>query len=338
MSQAAIAPAVASAPVESPQAGGSNEPRILDNEESITSALNEGQPADDGEGQPADDGEGAPDDADIPGDAEGEADHASETDQLNPAVAPPATWTAEEKAAFAKLPADLQKTVARRESEREQFVNTKAQETALAKQERQQIAEWTMSKLAPAVAAAQVAVEYEFANINWNELQKTDPATFLQLDAMRKERLHAVEQATRAFTDFQKQQQAAAVKETALRLKQEFAHTVPVIEKLMGPNFDKKTYKAELTAYLKESGAPEEHINGIVDGYQLAIVTKAMLYDKMRKASQSAQQKVKTAPHVQSAKARPGANKPEGAAAAKNILKRGSSNENIAAALEAYGI
>lgn len=47
-----------------------------------------------------------------------------------PEAAAPVSWTAEEKALFAKLPPDLRQTVARRESEREKAFTAKMQETA----------------------------------------------------------------------------------------------------------------------------------------------------------------------------------------------------------------
>lgn len=48
-------------------------------------------------------------------------------------IAPPASWTAEEKAAFDGLPRELQETVTRREAEREKFVQSKSQEAARVK-------------------------------------------------------------------------------------------------------------------------------------------------------------------------------------------------------------
>ena len=47
-----------------------------------------------------------------------------------PPIEPPASWKAEEKALFAELPRAVQETLTRRESEREKFVQTKAQEAA----------------------------------------------------------------------------------------------------------------------------------------------------------------------------------------------------------------
>lgn len=66
-----------------------------------------------------------------------EAGEAEGTDEgAEKPIAPPVSWTAEEKAAFAELPPAAQKAVARREAERETFLQTKAQE---AKQTRETV-------------------------------------------------------------------------------------------------------------------------------------------------------------------------------------------------------
>jgi hypothetical protein len=77
--------------------------------------------------------------AEEPESPEAEADEPTEDDieedePEQPAIAPPISWTAEEKAKFAELPRELQETVTRREADREKFVQTKAQEAAQARE------------------------------------------------------------------------------------------------------------------------------------------------------------------------------------------------------------
>lgn len=76
--------------------------------------------------EPDEDDDADPDDDDVGDD---DAD-----DDGEPAIAPPSSWKADEKAAFAKLPREVQETVTRREAERERFVQSKAQEAAQARQ------------------------------------------------------------------------------------------------------------------------------------------------------------------------------------------------------------
>jgi hypothetical protein len=53
-----------------------------------------------------------------------------EEEAAEPAIAPPVSWSAEEKERFKALPREVQETLARRESERERFVQSKAEEAA----------------------------------------------------------------------------------------------------------------------------------------------------------------------------------------------------------------
>lgn len=59
----------------------------------------------------------------------------AEDEPEQPAIDPPVSWNAEEKAKFAELPREVQETLSRREAEREKFVQTKANETARATKE-----------------------------------------------------------------------------------------------------------------------------------------------------------------------------------------------------------
>src|SRR3569833_3175336 len=58
-------------------------------------------------------------------DADDLPDGEPDSDEAGPAIAPPVSWTAEEKAKFQALPRDVQETLARRESERERFIQSK---------------------------------------------------------------------------------------------------------------------------------------------------------------------------------------------------------------------
>lgn len=95
--------------------------------------------------EPEAQGEGEPD-PNVSDEAD-EADDANKADEPEqPAIAPPVSWKADAKDAFAKLPAELQRVVADRETERERFVQSKAQEaaqvrTALERQAMEEVAE-----------------------------------------------------------------------------------------------------------------------------------------------------------------------------------------------------
>lgn len=68
--------------------------------------------------------------------AEGEADEPTDEQQdepETPAIDPPVSWNADDKAMFATLPPEAQRAIADRESQREKFVQSKATEAAEAR-------------------------------------------------------------------------------------------------------------------------------------------------------------------------------------------------------------
>lgn len=90
---------------------------------------------------------------DAPGADEAEGQDAeSDGEQEAPAIAPPVSWKAEHKEAFAALPTELQQVVADREAERERAFQAKSQEAANARQtawnEARQVAEQQLAEVA----------------------------------------------------------------------------------------------------------------------------------------------------------------------------------------------
>lgn len=314
------------------------EPRVLTSDEDIAAALEgleeERPAANTDENDESGSGEG-----EVPG--EGQEELAQEQTPP-PVVDAPASWTEEEKKLFAGMPPELQQAVSRREAERERFVSARAQETQEARQQRDQTVQWVHSQLGPAVKAAQLAVEYEFAGIDWNNLQKTDPATFLQLDAMRRERITAVEKAMAAYNQFTARQEAdrrqQRKRQAEEHLQKEYGQALPAVQALVGQGFENKKFAQDLAGYLQSVGAPADHIAGMDHGYQLVLATKAMLYDTMQKHAQSAAKKVANAPQVQGVKARQAGKNEGNPQAAREILrKNGSSTETVADALKQLG-
>lgn len=262
----------------------------LESMEDIVSALEKAEaesnaPPEDGRGEEEAEAQGA------------EADTSVE-------VEAPASWSDEDKALMASLPPELRQSLTRREAERERVVQARAEEAHAARQAHDNLHQWASSTLGAAVEAAKIAVEADFANVDWLGLQKNDPATFLQLDAMRQERLAGLERAMsqqQALAQHERQQHQARYGQ---HLQSELATALPAVQKVMGQGFEAQSFKKDLSEYLTGIGAPREHINDIGYGYQLVMATKAMMYDKMEKSRESAARKVAEAPKVQGTKAR----------------------------------
>lgn len=87
----------------------------------------------------AEEGEEAPEE-------EGETEEGEE-EEGPPAIDPPVSWSKEDKELFAALPPEAQAVVARREAERDKFVNQKAQEAAQTRQAVEQEARQALSQL-----------------------------------------------------------------------------------------------------------------------------------------------------------------------------------------------
>lgn len=89
------------------------------------------QPTDEPEDEAPVDDETAPDDGVEP--EAGEDTTEQQDEPAEPAIAPPVSWNAEDKAMFATLPPEAQRAIADRESQREKFVQSKATEAAEAR-------------------------------------------------------------------------------------------------------------------------------------------------------------------------------------------------------------
>lgn len=134
----------------------------------------------------------------------GEVEQEAEPEQ--PAIDPPASWTAEAKERFAKLPPDLQRYVAERESERDKGINSRLSEAAESRkkadaelqataQERQRLAQ-TLQALSQ-YAQTMDPVLAEGSKTDWVKLAQEDPAVYVQKHAEYQQRV-AVMQAVMA--------------------------------------------------------------------------------------------------------------------------------------------
>jgi hypothetical protein len=111
---------------------------------------------------------------------EGEEEGGDQADRPEP-IAAPASWKAEEKETFAKLPREIQETLARRESERERFVQSKAQEAKQARTEVEREALGYIQQLHTQAAAQLQHFEQQLAVPPPNpDLLVEDPELYVQ--------------------------------------------------------------------------------------------------------------------------------------------------------------
>ena len=106
-----------------------------------------------------------------------------------------------------------------------------------------------------------------------------------------------------------KQYEAERAQEAQKAIAAEFAQVQPEIKALMGAGFEGKAFAADMAKYMQEQGCPPEVIGGLSKGYEVKMIAKAMLYDRLQAQRAAAAKKVAEAPKVQ---------KPHGAASAEN--------------------
>lgn len=139
----------------------------------------------------------------------------------------------------------------------------------------------------------------EFTGVDWQKLIQENPAEYIRLAGEYQQRVDTIR---RLGADIRQTAQAVMAKrdqEKQQALQAEYQTVEPKIRALIGDGYDGKKYTAEVYQYMKDAGIPDKAINSLSKGYELELVTKAMLYDKMGKARAAAAQKVADAPKVQ---------------------------------------
>lgn len=174
-------------------------------------------------------------------------------------------------------------------------------------------------------------VKAEYAGIDWQALSEQNPSEYIRMAREVQKRTDAV----RALgARIQQTAQAVAAKreqEYQQNLSAEYQTVEPKIRALIGDGYDGKKYTAEVYKYMKDAGVPDKAINSLSKGYELELVTKAMLYDKMAKARAAAAKKVAEAPKVQA----PSGVKDDTASVQKQAFARFYKNPNSTDALAA---
>lgn len=259
-----------------------------------------------------------------------------------PAIEPPASWASDDKEAFSKLPADLQRRISAREAERERAVSQSQRdaaeqrkaadaEKALTQQERQQYAQRLQSFL----PQLHQAIQGKYANVDWNRLAREDPAQWATLkqefetDSLR---LQVAQNEARRVQDQQKQEHEKRIKDFVSEQKAELVRKRPELAK---PEAVQKLHK-----FLTDDGFTADDINQLVDHRTFLIVHDAMRFREAQAARAIAADKAKVVPKVQrpgADNAGRGADKAADAEAAMSRLRKSGSVNDAALAMRRLG-
>lgn len=148
------------------------------------------------------------------------------------------------------------------------------------------------------IPALQIQIQDKFANVNWQELARSDPAQYVALRAefdQAATRLQLAQVEQQRIEAQTKAQRDADLKE---RVQQERAK---LIEKLpaFGDAEKGKALAGEIKSFLRGQGYTDEEIAGAYDHRALMIAHDAMQYRKAQKAKTEAAKQANTAPKVQ---------------------------------------
>lgn len=217
---------------------------------------------------------------------------------------PPEQWSAHEKEAFHALPSALQRAI----SQHDQTVKAEADRLKKQQQAYEALHMESAQTLAPLVQAAHAALMGDLARINWTALQNSNPQEYARLRHECDSRLAAIEAIRRqGQACFAEARQVEAAREQArlqTHVHREFEQIVPTLKALMGEAYS-NDFRQSVSTYLKQQDVPESALSQITNGYELKLIVKAMLYDRLMTTRDQAAAKVAGAPQVQRAKGRP---------------------------------
>lgn len=250
--------------------------------------------------------------------AEDETDTEEEADDLPPIDAP-VSWDGEAKAKFAELPRDVQEYVAKREGERERFVQQKSQEATRAKQDALGQASAELAQIEAGYAqqyGQAAAILDQLSGDPDYSLLATNPVEFARQAELAKHFRAQRDSAQRNAQQLAQQAQARA--EQMERAEHAEQHRVIIetfpeyADPTTGPELQRK-----LSSVAKELGYPDELIGQARATDILAMRQAAQWRDDAlayRKLMSQKMQKVRAAKDKPPVTARPGAAPAPGAA------------------------
>jgi hypothetical protein len=206
--------------------------------------------------QPA---EGADEQSEATEEADDDTQVEEEADDLPPIDAP-VSWDAEAKAKFAELPRDVQEYVAKREGERERFVQQKSQEATRARQDAEQAAIQQLAQIENGYAQHFQQLAEQIAPQRPNPaLLQHDPMAFYAQQAAYEESVAQQRQLQQRSHEFAQQAQAReAQAEQAFNAEQRriIVENFPeYADPTSGPKL-----RAELSSVAKDMGYTDELI------------------------------------------------------------------------------
>lgn len=214
-----------------------------------------------------------------------------EADDLPP-IDPPVSWDAEAKAKFAELPRETQEYLAKREGERERFVQSKSQEAARAKQEAIQQATSELAQIEQGYAQHFQTLAEQMQPQRPNPaLLQHDPAAFYAQQAAYEDGLaqqRQLQQLASQHAEQARQRQAQIEQAELAEQHRIIVENFPeYADPTTGPELQRK-----LSAVAKRLGYPDELISQARAQDILAMRNVADAFDKADKYDALMKQKM----------------------------------------------
>jgi hypothetical protein len=202
----------------------------------------------------------------------------------------PDFWSAEDKAAWNVVPAELRPVLKKYEQQRLEFANEKAREAAAVRTQAAQDVERANAVIAQAAQwwqetgpALQRAFANKWTQVDWKALAEKDPAEYARLDQERQK-----DQALLAAAKQRQQEDTKAASERAEQIFQhakgaehaKLAHQLP--DYFGSPEKARKTYD-ELGKFLFAKGIPADRISQIHEAPIIEMALNAMRFEQAQK-------------------------------------------------------
>jgi hypothetical protein len=238
-----------------------------------------------------------------------EEEDASDEAEPEPEESAPEFWSAEDKAAWDDVPADVRPLLKKYEQQRVEFVNEKAREAAqVREQARAEVARHAamVEQAARWWGEAGPALQHAFANkwaqVDWKALAERNPSEWARLNQQRLDEAAMLAEAERRG---QADRQAAEQRAHQEFLEARDGEHKKLAEKLPDffgtPDAAAKTYD-ELGRFLLAKGIPADRVNAV---YEAPIIELALNAFRFEQAQQHALQSAARAKQGQSARPTP---------------------------------
>lgn len=281
-----------------------------------------------GENQPMDDG----DEAETSEGAQDSQEPDEGEQDVPPDIPMPEGF---EEAMWQGLTPEVRNAVHAREEAHAQALVKAEQERQAVLKEQEKFAISANAQIQQALATMKQIVEGEYGGVDWNGLAQSDPATYIRLQQAYNARMGAIQRVQQGIAQQVRQYEAARQAEAQKSMAAEFATVQPEIKALMGAGFDGKAFAADMAQYMASQGCPAQVINGLSKGYEVKLIAKAMLYDKLMTQRAAAAKKVAEAPKVQAPRGAVPADTSRAAKARALLHKNPNSTDALAALFEA---